>query len=349
MCSLEPGEIHVRDRLLTQLKKLSTAAFWRGWLHGLQKDLQETGSWAFGFSTLMHVALIVLLGGIWIFTRPTPQIAQLDSRWTDRSQTPVLDAPLEMAWAQTEETSDAGGSRSSAAISSAPAHNPQPLRTVGQGAEMAGEWFSDAVADDELGTELSDLDGWRNGLSGIGTGTGNGNGNGDGNGGGFFGAKATGRSIVFVVDCSNSMNRPHASAGTRFRRLKLELLNSVASMKPKQFFYIIFFNERPISMPARTMQPAMPSQQRHYLEWMSRIRAIGGTEPVSSLQLALRLQPDVIYFLTDGNFSSRTASELVQITQPRSAIHTITFGERGAESLMRTIATKNRGTYRFVP
>ena len=102
-------------------------------------------------------------------------------------------------------------------------------------------------------------------------------------------------------------------------------------------------------MPASTMQPAVPFQQRHYLQWMAGIRALGGTEPISSLQLALRLKPDVIYFLTDGNFNSRTAVELSQIVQRHSAIHTITFGQRGAESLMKTIATNNRGTYRFIP
>lgn len=339
----------MRDRLQAQLKQLVTAAFWRGWLSGLWADLRETGSWAFGFSTLLHIVVIVGLGCLWMFTRPTPQIAELDSRWTDKIETPVLDAPLELAWAQPEKNPDSGGSRRSAAATSAPAHNPQPLRTIGRGEALAGEWFADAVANDELGTELSDLNGWANGLAGNGTGSGTGNGNGNGNGGGFFGAKATGRSIVFVVDCSNSMNRPHASAGTRFRRLKLELLNSIASMTPKQFFYIIFFNERPISMPASTMQPAVPFQQRHYLQWMAGIRALGGTEPISSLQLALRLKPDVIYFLTDGNFNSRTAAELSQIVQRHSAIHTITFGQRGAESLMKTIATNNRGTYRFIP
>ena len=79
------------------------------------------------------------------------------------------------------------------------------------------------------------------------------------------------------------------------------------------------------------------------------MRANGLTDPLGSMQLALRLKPDVIYFLTDGNFHLKTARALSRIRQPRSVIHTITFGEREAEPLMKSIAVANRGTYRFIP
>ena len=40
---------------------------------------------------------------------------------------------------------------------------------------------------------------------------------------------------------------------------------------------------------------------------------------------------------------------LSRIRQPRSVIHTITFGEREAEPLMKSPAVANRGVYRFIP
>ena len=79
------------------------------------------------------------------------------------------------------------------------------------------------------------------------------------------------------------------------------------------------------------------------------MRANGTTDPLSSMHMALRLRPEVIYFLTDGNFNFKTALALSRIRQPRSGIHTSTFGEREAEPLMKSLAVANRGVYRFIP
>src|SRR5690606_8639207 len=106
-----------------------------------------------------------------------------------------------------------------------------------------------------------------------------------------------------VVDCSRSMNHPHPGPGkTRIGRVKLELVRSVHNLEPNQQFFIIFFNERAYPMPAERLIEASDSSKLRYLRWMAGARADGQTDPSQALAMALRLQPDLIYFLTDGDF-----------------------------------------------
>ena len=109
------------------------------------------------------------------------------------------------------------------------------------------------------------------------------------------------------------------------RQLKLELINSIANLKPDQKFFIVFFNHEPIPMPADGPVSAVAENQQQYLAWMQQVPALGDTDPTGALQIALRLHPDVIYFLTDGSFS-RDANDIVRsIRQSRSKIHTFSF------------------------
>jgi len=161
---------------------------------------------------------------------------------------------------------------------------------------------------------------------GIGNGIGSGIGNGKGNGKQFFGMPIEGKSLAYVLDCSLSMNHPHDSdAKTRFGRIKQELINAISHLKPDQEFFIVFFNHEAIPMPANGMVAANSENQSKYLYWMQQVTAVGDTDPTAALEIALRLRPDVIYFLTDGAFSTE-ANEIVRsIKQSRSIIHTFTF------------------------
>ena len=163
---------------------------------------------------------------------------------------------------------------------------------------------------------------------GQGQGIGNGKGNGreGGNGKSFFGMASEGKSFVFVLDCSLSMNHPHESdAKTRFRKMKMELMNSLAHLRPDQEFFIIFFNHEAIPMPAERLVSAAPENQRYFLDWVEQVSAQGDTDPTAALMMALQLRPDVIYFLTDGCFSGPANDIVKGIQQSRTSIHTFVF------------------------
>ncbi|MDA7528187.1 hypothetical protein N8590_04290, partial [bacterium] len=110
---------------------------------------------------------------------------------------------------------------------------------------------------------------------------------GDGDGTGeddFFGLDLKGTSVVFVVDASSSMNFPHPGpAKTRFGRVKIELVKTIGKMAVSDRFFMIFFNDIAIPMPASKMVDATPENQQMYLQWMAPGKANGDTEPEAAL------------------------------------------------------------------
>ena len=106
---------------------------------------------------------------------------------------------------------------------------------------------------------------------------------------------------------------------------------------------------------------------------------------MGALQLALRLKPDVIYFLTDGTFDFRVEQALLKVPQTGAAIHTFAFKEHltdpmrevyslfdtndGAQArklvsqkefrktravwrshqLLRNLAARHNGTFKIIP
>jgi hypothetical protein len=186
------------------------------------------------------------------------------------------------------------------------------------------------------------------GESGVGGGTGSGEGNADGDG--FFGLDLTGDRIVFVVDASRSMNAPYpGEAKNRLGRVKIEIYNTVRKMTADQKFFVVFFNTEPIPMPARDMIPAEPAIVQPYMEWIFKLKAQGQTNPESALLMALRLRPDKIYFLTDGDFSYRSVRSVREVNRGRVPIHTVGFGGKEGEANLREIAKDSQATYQYIP
>ena len=202
------------------------------------------------------------------------------------------------------------------------------------------------------GESLSYTDILGDGGSGGGTGGGDGlgNGTGQGDGDGFFGMDLAGERFVFVVDASRSMNHPYpGEAKSRFGRVKLELYRTIQKLTPDQSFFVVFFNTEPIPMPAPGMVRANPALTRPYLEWIFSTRATGQTDPQPALLAALRVNPDKIYFLTDGDFSHRSVRAVREANRNRIPIHTIGFGGQEGEKNLQEIARDSRGTYQFIP
>lgn len=230
----------------------------------------------------------------------------------------------------------------------------EPSRSVDVGIPLpATELPSDSFLDDRIGTESLAAVSVASGIggdAGSGDGADGGGGGGGGGPGKFFGIQGQGNRFVYVVDRSGSMNTRHNGPGnTRLGRVKLEIAGSIAALAPEQRFYIIFFDQNVLAMPASQMQPAIPEVQNHYLQWMAKMRANGETDPRAALAVALALQPDSIFFLTDGDFSATIKRDLLAIRQPRTAIHTIALGSRRGQAVLKTLAENHGGTFTYVP
>ncbi|WP_437192463.1 vWA domain-containing protein [Planctomicrobium sp. SH527] len=202
-------------------------------------------------------------------------------------------------------------------------------------------------------------------FNGIGSGSGIGTGTGDGTGGGvgrrqFFALESKGKNIVFVVDASKSMNLPHPGpAKTRFNRVKQELVKTITQMTEDEQFFIIYFGDDALPMPAPALVAADEVARTNYLRWMVQVPAEGQyTRPLNGLLMALALEPDVIYFLTDGVFESAVIRQVSGVNRNRIPIHTIGFDlpqknanlkEKKGNQQLEELAKLNNGTYMTIP
>jgi hypothetical protein len=202
-----------------------------------------------------------------------------------------------------------------------------------------------------FGSLASDLP---SGTASTGIGAGGGDGDGIKIGVSFFSSSAEGNSFVFVVDMSGSMSSPSRGGSTRFHRAMLELTKSISKLKARQKFYIIFFNTETQPLfypkPARELVPATTSMKNRARRWIRSRQPQSGTDPNEAFDLALRLEPDAIFFLTDGELpdpeGTRRAVQL--FNRKKVAIHTIGFETFDGDDTLQQLAKENGGTYRHV-
>jgi Mg-chelatase subunit ChlD len=186
---------------------------------------------------------------------------------------------------------------------------------------------------------------------------------GPGKEGTFFGVRAKGRKFVYIVDCSGSMS------GGPFSRVCDELVSSIKDLTKKQSFYVLFFNESSIPMFGLQDSKMMLAKDKNIAKlenWVLDFRVDGGTDPTEALQNALAMDPDAIFFLTDGEIpqeiplmlmklnkqmkppsskSAKTKSTLMTVVP----INTIGFENSSGELILKLIAKENDGEYRFIP
>lgn len=162
----------------------------------------------------------------------------------------------------------------------------------------------------------------------------------------FFGVKATGRNFVFVVDTSGSMTR-----NDRYLRCRQELLRSIGALKVGQKYFVVFFNHTTFAMPEHKLVEARPAQITKTQDWCKLALPAGGTEPWDGVAMALRMKPDAIYLLTDGDFDPAVVDR-INVAQPQTKkipIHTICFESISGAVLLEAIAKITNGTYLYVP
>lgn len=171
-----------------------------------------------------------------------------------------------------------------------------------------------------------------------------------------FGISGSGSRFVYVFDRSDSMN---GYGGRPLRSAKRELIRSLESLTDRQQFQLVFYNDKPtpfrLSGIPLQMIPAEDNNKIAANRYVNSILAYGATEHESALKMALRLGPDVIFFLTDARIPRLSSGQLRDIQQRCSrvgtTIHAIEFGsEPGAprQSFLRELASMNQGQYRYV-
>ena len=170
----------------------------------------------------------------------------------------------------------------------------------------------------------------------------------------FFESYTDQRKICYVVDCSGSMQG-------LFSHIRKQLKNSIAELKPDQYFYIIFFGGDKLAESAkgRLVRATDKAKSRAY-KFIDGIKPGGQTNALSAIERAMQIRgpgdqaPALIYFLTDGfELQGRQGTNLsstVEILQkklaPTTKINTIGFWTEYADRrILRTIASQSGGEF----
>ena len=188
------------------------------------------------------------------------------------------------------------------------------------------------------------------GGEGAGGGSGGGAGRGIGPGTQFFGARDHAHSFAYVIDCSGSM-----ATRNSLEIAKREMLASINQLPPDARFAVIFYNlnARMLSDPhgqKGLMAATAPNKARVQTQ-LAMIAPDGGTDHMSALREALKLKPEVIFFLTDADLMSNNDVNEILTEVGSTRIQAVEFG-RGTELGQRTplgrLATTTGGSYLYI-
>ena len=174
---------------------------------------------------------------------------------------------------------------------------------------------------------------------------------------GLFGSFTDQRKICYLVDCSGSMQGI-------LGRVRKKLKDSIESLQPDQYFYIIFFGgDRLFEFGDGKLLRATEQTKSAAYNFIESVRPAGQTNELAALERAMQIRdasgfsPSIVYFLTDGfelttedvqKFSQRIAN-LLERFAPTTKINTIGFWPQSEDrKMLETIARQSGGEVVFI-
>ncbi len=309
------------------------------------------------FSSTVHTLAFVLLAIGWSWsTRQAPSAAGItleasmlsDSGEQDNAPTVAFDTPPTDGYFDDDEpalfaeattdTTTGGSATLSALLNEEPAVSTTGILPA-SGAEMgSGGLDSGLPSAQELTSQPPPSNRLRGGFART----------------GVFGIEGEGHKFVYVFDRSGSMD---GYGGAPLVAAKAELVKSLQNLGQTHQFQIIFYNEQPrifnpSGSPGRLV---FGTEQNKNLarRFVGSITASGATRHVEALEMALRMGPDVIFFLTDADEPQMTPRELAHIAQMNrgTSINAIEFGtdsRPNRDSFLARLARQNGGQHVYI-
>ncbi len=169
----------------------------------------------------------------------------------------------------------------------------------------------------------------------------------------FFGAEADGNRFVFVIDSSGSMRGP------RWEALCKELVRAIKSLSPDQEFFVLSFDSMAHPMfglapPKGKFLKAVDKNLDRIRNWLRSIQHGSQTLPSSAVGIAMKLEPDAIFLLSDGEINDSTVEDLRIWNRKKDEegnvktlvpIHTVLLHSPMGFATLETIARENGGTF----
>lgn len=155
--------------------------------------------------------------------------------------------------------------------------------------------------------------------------------------------------VCYIIDRSGSMLET-------FDFVKAEMIRSVNTLGPNSCFHAIFFAEgAPIESPPSKLVPATAANKQQLQDFLHDVVPTGLTNPAKAMERAFAVTNDkgekvqIIYLLTDGEFSSENVAKIRKLNADRKVrINTISFLSDSGRSQLEAISKDSGGKYRFV-
>ena len=133
------------------------------------------------------------------------------------------------------------------------------------------------------------------------------------------------------------------------------MLSSIDQLPPDAQFAVIFYELKALMLTdpqgRRGLMAATVSNKARVRSQLERIVPLGGTDHMLALREALKLKPEVIFFLTDADLMTNSDVNEILSEVGRTRIQAVEFG-RGTELGQRTplgrLATTTGGTYLYI-
>ncbi len=166
----------------------------------------------------------------------------------------------------------------------------------------------------------------------------------------FFGQTGNAYKVVYVVDVS-------ASQMIYMDDIVREMRQSLRGLVPTQRFHIVLARPRQVDeLSHRRLVPAVSRYTREaaaFLETIDRIPKPGKADPLEAMKRAFAVRPELIYFLSDGDYpdiEGELERTLDQLNADRAVAITVIGFEPSPRprALLERIARNHGGHFRSV-
>src|SRR5688572_14937125 len=169
----------------------------------------------------------------------------------------------------------------------------------------------------------------------------------------FVGISGNASRVVYVCDATGTM------LGLKFKLLQKQLYKAIDILKPIQGFNVVFFkggdSNAEWSNPfAEELVVANPQNKQRVRQFIDQFQVVGkGTNPLPALQAAFAQKPQLVYFLTDGEFNNvvgyeQVLAEVRRLNADKTVkVNTIAFMsvDPKAEEALQKMARENGGRF----
>jgi hypothetical protein len=162
---------------------------------------------------------------------------------------------------------------------------------------------------------------------------------------GIGGEARAARRIIYVVDRSGSMIEI-------FSECQKELKRSINELRKSQKYHVIFYStDPPLEAPPGRLVNAIRASKDATFAFIDSVQPEGSTQPIEAMRVAFAHNPDLIFFLSDGEIPEAEELKIrLREWNPRKTVRifTIAYVNQAGRQLLEDIAREHGGAFRFV-